>query len=236
MLTISPQRAPADPRPRPILAGEQPIRVLLVDDHPAVRVGARNLIDDQPDMRVTAQARSADEALGRLDGPVDVVIVDYHLGDGRDGLWLTAHLKSVEPAPRVLIYSAFADSALAVTAVIAGADGLLGKQELGEALCDAIRTLARGQHHLPAITPPVAQALRSRLPERDRAIFGMLLHGVAPEEIAERLGITPLELQARRLSMLRSLKPAPTPSRLPAGARAPLDYERPRRRLSRSTA
>lgn len=64
------------------------IRVLLVDDHPAVRLGLRKLIDDQPDMRVVGEARSAEEAIG-LKCPSDLAVVDYHLGAGRDGLWLT---------------------------------------------------------------------------------------------------------------------------------------------------
>ena len=82
------------------------VRVLLVDDHPAVRVGARALIDAQPDMEVVVQASTADDVLSQLPGPIDVAIVDYHLGDGEDGLWLTAQLKRSENAPRVLIYSA----------------------------------------------------------------------------------------------------------------------------------
>src|SRR5690242_5650454 len=81
----------------------KPIRVLLVDDHPAVRAGARNVIDDQPDMRVVAEARSAAEALRQQGVTFDVAIVDYHLREGHDGLWLSAQLKRTEPSPRVLI-------------------------------------------------------------------------------------------------------------------------------------
>lgn len=65
----------------------------------------------------------------------------------------------------MLIYSAFADGALAVTALIAGADVVIGKDELGQELCRAIRRLARGQHRLPAIIPSIAQA-RAPFPER----------------------------------------------------------------------
>lgn len=236
MLTRSLQYPPADVVIHPTLTERPPIRVLLVDDHPAVRAGARALLDDQPDMRVVAEARGAEEALGTLEFPIDVAVVDYHMGDGPDGLWLTAQLKRLQPAPRVLIYSAFADGALAVTALLAGADGLLGKQELGDELCQAVRRLDRGLQNLPAITPSVAQAMRSRLEPRDQAIFGMLLHGVAPEEIAERLGMAPEALHERRAVMLSSLTPARAPSGLPKGARAPLDYERPDRRRSRRAA
>lgn len=212
------------------------VRVLLVDDHPAVRVGARALIDAQPDMEVVVQASTADDVLSQLPGPIDVAIVDYHLGDGEDGLWLTAQLKRSENAPRVLIYSAFADGALTVMALVAGADGLLGKHDIADELCGAVRRLARGDHHLPAVSSSIAHAMRCRLAPRDQAIFGMLLHGVAPDVISERLGITLEELHSRRSHMLRSFKPARPPSALPTATRAPLDYERRRRSTAHRAA
>jgi DNA-binding NarL/FixJ family response regulator len=213
-----------------------PIRVLLVDDHPAVRLGVRTLIDDQPDMRVAAEASSARDAIAQLEEPIDVAVVDYHLREGADGLWLTTRLKGIYRPPRVLIYSAFADGALAVTATIAGADGLLGKHELGQELCRAIRRLAAGQHHLPAVTQPLARAMRAQLEPRDQAIFGMLLHGIPHDEIAVALRITPEELLTRRSIMLGSLTRGWTHSGPAAGAGIPLDYERPRRRTSRQAA
>lgn len=236
MLTHGSHHNPAEARIKPVKVKPAQIQILLVDDHPAVRLGARKLIEDQPDMRVVAEARSAGEALDRLNDDIDVAIVDYHLGDGRDGLWLTTQLKRRDPATRVLVYSAFADGALAVAALIAGADGLLGKHELGQELCRAIRRLAAGGHRLPGITPSVGQAMRSRLEPQDQAIFGMLLHGVPTDTIADRLAITDDELHTRRSIMLASLKPAPAPSALPTGVRAPLDYERPKRRASRRAA
>ncbi|HET6869773.1 MAG TPA: response regulator transcription factor [Solirubrobacteraceae bacterium] len=213
-----------------------PVRILLVDDHPAVRLGARALLDAQPDMQVVAHASGAEDAIGQLTEPIDLAILDYHLGDGEDGLWLTAELKRTENPPHVLVYSAFADGALAVMALVAGADGLLGKHELADELCCAIRRLARGQHNLPAVSPSIAHVMRSQLEPQDQAIFGMLLHGIAPEAIAERLETTHEDVHARRLLMLRSFKPARPPSVLPMATRAPLDYERARRRPARAAA
>lgn len=207
-------------------AGRKPIRVLLADDHPAVRVGMRQLIDDQPDMEVVFEAHSAEEALGGGERSEDVVVLDYHLGGSRDGLWVTRQLKRRSSPPRVLIYSAFADSALAAAALVAGADGLLSKTSLGEELCDAIRALARGRRYLPAIPQTVAQALCSQLQPGDRAIFGMLLADVEPDEITERLRMPLGQLDDRRGIMLRALAPT---SRMRSEADAPLDYERPRR-------
>ena len=95
--------------------------------------GVRRLLAAEPDMLVVSEAADTTEAIHGADG-VDVAVVDYHLGD-RDGLWLTGFLRRLDPAPRVLIYSAFSDEALAVAAMIAGADGLLSKSAIGEELC-----------------------------------------------------------------------------------------------------
>ncbi len=207
-----------------------PIRVLVVDDHPAVRLGVQALIDDQPDMHVVALARSVSEALSALDTRADVAVVDYHLGERRDGLALIAHINERRPATRTLLYSAFADSGLAAMAVLAGADGMLGKHELGAELCNAIRRVASGRRHLPAIAPTVANALRARLEPLDQAIFGMLLHGVEPATITERLSLTRRQLARRRAEMLQTLKPSRTQPTWPPPSAAPLDYERAKRR------
>jgi DNA-binding NarL/FixJ family response regulator len=209
-------------------AAVTPVRVLLVDDHPAVRVGVRKLVDDQPDLSVVAEASSATELLADVAHDVDVAVLDYHL-DGRNGLWLTRRLKALERPPRVLIYSAFADGALAVAAIVAGADGLLSKGTLGEELCATIRGLARGRKSIPAITPSIAQALRSQLAPSDQAILGLLLHGVGPDEIADLLSISRRELEARRSTMLRAVASNTDGERTTVRVQAPLDYDRPRR-------
>jgi DNA-binding NarL/FixJ family response regulator len=232
MLATTTQR-----RPEPAASTMTSIGVLVVDDHPAVRHGVQALVDSQPAMRVVTEARSAEEALTRLTDSIDVAVIDYHLGDGRDGLSLTADLKALEDGPRVLVYSAFADLGLAVAALIAGADGLVGKHELGQEVCRAIRTVAGGQNRLPAIPASVVQAMRARLQPPDQAIFGMLVDGIDSNVIAECLGITRRELHRRRLMMLRSLTTGTTPMPVsPTDASAPLDYERARRRPSRRAA
>lgn len=220
---------------RPMLPPVEAIlttRILLVEDHPAVRVGVRALIDEQPDMTVVVEAESAEQALGRLsrcddENDVDVAVVDYQLGAGRDGLALTVELKRLERPPRVLVYSAFADLALVAPAIVAGADGLLRKDTLAEELCTAIRRVASGRPYLPAVTRSVAHAMAMGLESDDRAIFAMLIHGRRADRVAERLGLTAEELADRRARILRSLRRAP--ARALARANAPLDYERAER-------
>jgi DNA-binding NarL/FixJ family response regulator len=223
-------RALRTPEPRPTTA--DPISVLLVDDHPAVRHGVRQLISDQPDMVTIAEHSSASADTCDVSRWADVAVVDYHLGD-RNGLWLTAQIKRRPSPPAVLIYSAFADSALAVAAVVAGADGLLAKTALADELPIAIRRLVHGHQYHPAIPASIVHALGSRLEPDDSTIFSMLIHGVAPSEIGSRLGITPGELEARRQLILRAIAPKAARSLAPA---SPLDYDRPRRRPRYSTA
>jgi DNA-binding NarL/FixJ family response regulator len=215
--------------PQPQSLDDSRIHVLLVDDHPAVRHGIRQVISDQPDMVTVAEHSSASHDTTDVSRWADVAVIDYHLGD-RDGLWLTRQIKQRPEAPPVLIYSAFADTALAIAAIVAGADGMLPKATLAEELTIAIRRLAHGRQYFPAIPRSIADRVCSRLQAGDQAIFSMLIHGVAPAEIGSRLELSPGELEARRQLILRVIAPKAAGASLPGGMRSPLDYDRPRRR------
>ena len=79
------------------------IRLLVVDDHPAVRLGLRQLLEDQPDFKIVGVAETAEDALAQAEThPIDVAIVDYQLG-GRNGLWVSRKLKRLRDPPRVVI-------------------------------------------------------------------------------------------------------------------------------------
>jgi DNA-binding NarL/FixJ family response regulator len=212
------------------LTNDRPIRVLLVDDHAAVRHGIRQLITEQPDMVTIAEAGSASAATGELARWADVAVIDYHLG-GRDGLWLTQQIKQSPSPPPVLIYSAFADATLAAAAIVAGADGLLRKTALVDELCVAIRRLSGGRRYIPAVPPVLTASLRSRLQGRDRAIFSMPLHGASAREICSRLVLAADELEERRQVILRVIAPRASDG-LRGAPRAPLDYARSARRHS----
>lgn len=117
---------------RDMLATVAPIRLLVVDDHPAVRRGLSELLEDQPDFRVIAAVGTAEDAMTVAEREVfDVAVVDYQL-PGRNGLWVSRKLKRLPHPPRVLIYSAYYDGVLAASAVVAEADGLVSKGGLGQ--------------------------------------------------------------------------------------------------------
>jgi DNA-binding NarL/FixJ family response regulator len=181
------------------------IRVLVVDDHTAVRMGLGGLLEDHEDMEVVATAASAREALADAARVApEVAVVDYHLGDS-DGLTLCRALKRLPRPPRVLVYSAYADGALTAAAVVAGADAVTSKGSLGEEVVRTIRVLAHGRRAIPPISRAVQRSLRTRLEPTDQAILGMLLQGIAPAEIADVLSISPSRLESRRTAMLRAL-------------------------------
>jgi DNA-binding NarL/FixJ family response regulator len=196
----------------------EPIRLLVVDDHPAVRRGLSELLADQPDFRVIGAAASAEEAMAIAEREsLDVAVVDYQL-PGRNGLWVSRKLKRREAPPRVLIYSAYYDGLLAAAAVVAQADGLVSKGGLGSDLCDAVRTVAGGRSSFPTVPWQLAGTMRRRLGDEEQAIFGMSLAGLTPAEIAQTLGLFAAGLESRLWEMLRKLENLDLD---PAAARGP---------------
>jgi DNA-binding NarL/FixJ family response regulator len=183
-----------------------PIRCIVVDDHPAVRLGLAELLAAEPDFRMLDSFQTAEAAFAFAQRtPIDAAVVDYQLG-GRSGLWCSRKLKSLTDPPAVLIYSAFSDHLLAAASVAARADGLVSKASLGSELCDQIRRAAHGDSRLPLVPPAVADSLRYRLDPTEQAIYGMMSARTPDPEIAATLGLTAEELEARSWAMLRKLE------------------------------
>jgi len=185
-------------------------RVLVVDDHSAVRSGIEALLEGEPDLEPVGTASGAAEALAlaRQTRP-DVAIVDFQLGDS-DGLALCRQLKELPEPVRVVVYSAYADGPLALAGVIAGADGVVHKAALATELCDAVRAAAAGRRIIPPAAPGAQAIVAARLDPQDLPILAMLIDGTEPDEIAKVLGMQPRWLAARRWAMLDRLRRMPT--------------------------
>jgi DNA-binding NarL/FixJ family response regulator len=199
--------APAEQLFAPPAAAHPPrcVRVIVVDDHAAVREGIRAMLASEPDLdpiAVTATARDA-VALAQRTRP-DVMVLDYHLPD-EDGLSLCLRLKSIKDPPAALIYSAFADEHLVALAIIAGADALMSKAADPDELCDVLRALAHGTARLPTLAPLAMEPVASRLDTEDLPILGMLAHRTPPAEIAATLRMDQAWLRTRRWAMLSRL-------------------------------
>jgi DNA-binding NarL/FixJ family response regulator len=185
------------------------ITLLVVDDHPAVRFGLVQLLEGQPDFSVEAVCVDAESAVAHaMSRPIDVAVVDYQL-PGHNGLWVCRRCKQAPDAPRVVVFSAFADAHLAACAAVAGAEAVLNKGVLGSELCDAVRSVARGRRLQAKVPQPLAEMLRRRLSAEEQMLFGMLLAAIPSEEICRALRISERELESRRELMLGKLEALP---------------------------
>jgi DNA-binding NarL/FixJ family response regulator len=188
------------------------IRVLVVDDHPAVREGMKSMLVREPGIVVVGTAATAGEAhemwpaLERT--PVDVVLVDHHLPD-EDGLSLCLWLTTRAQPPAVVIAAATADEALALPAAVAGASAVWAKTEDPFGLPDILRAAVAGERRLPTVSPSVGAVQAARLQSDDLPILGMLRNGVSPAEIETTMRIDGSALSVRRWAMLEALSGSP---------------------------
>lgn len=180
----------------PGLKGPARIRVLLVDDHPAVRQGLALLL--APDgIDVDAEASGRAEALLRIEeGQPDLAIVDLTL-DGEDGTALVGTLRA-RNVP-VLVYSMHTDAWHVEGAFAAGALGYVTKRELHEVLVQAIREVAEGRRFVSPVaavalvdlaTGPAAQGGAGSLSQQEREVYQLLGQGEGTSEIASALNIS----------------------------------------------
>ena len=165
------------------------IRVVVVDDHEAVRTGLERVLDRAPGLEPVA-GFADDRKLLSLVGrePVDVAVLDYDLERG-DGLSLCWRLKQREDAPAVVIYSGYAGPSLVFAATVAQADAVVSKADPVDRLLSSIRRLAAGERLLKPPAPELLEAAAARLPAEDLPVMAMLADGADASEIAQALGL-----------------------------------------------
>jgi DNA-binding NarL/FixJ family response regulator len=187
------------------------IRVVVVDDHPALRAGLHTVLESEPGIVYAGESSGEEESVWPLLRRVepDVVLLDYHLPKG-DGLQLCYRLKQQMLAPRVIIFSAYASPELVLPARLAKADAILGKAVGARELYETIRRVASGDALIDRPSVATLQEVHDVLPEEDRALIGMLLDGATESETAQTLGRDPREIRhavQRILSTLRHSAP-----------------------------
>jgi DNA-binding NarL/FixJ family response regulator len=126
----------------------------------------------------------------------DVVVLDYHLPHV-NGLVLCRQIKQEVLAPGVLLYSAYADPALVVPALVAGADGMVHKGAPAQDLLEAIRAVGTGDIRFPPLIPELTQDAAAAVEPDDRPILELLIARVPRERIAARLGLSAAALEER---------------------------------------
>lgn len=182
------------------------IRILIVDDHPAMRTGLKAVLRIEPGLVALDAAASVGDLWPALHRTrPDVVILDYHL-PGDDGVVLASRIKRELPAPAIVLYSAHADAALTIPATLAGVDAIVNKSASAGELYDAIRRVARGERVLPAISRDRLEAAGDVLSADELPILGMALERTPVGEMAHALGLEPATVARRLDRMITRLK------------------------------
>ncbi|WP_354697698.1 Transcriptional regulatory protein LiaR [Paraconexibacter sp. AEG42_29] len=172
------------------------IRVLVVDDHPALRAGLAQLLAGAADLEIVASAAGGREgvALAAEHAP-DVVLMDLEMPD-LDGAAATRVILAADPAARVVVLTSFGDRPRILEALAAGATGYLLKDAEPDELIRGIRSAADGHAPLdPRAAREVLEARRTPAPAadlsaREREILALVAAGHANKVIALRLGIS----------------------------------------------
>jgi len=185
-------------------------RVLIVDDHPIVRHGMAQLLGDEPDLEVCAEAADAGEAVRAVEKlRPDMAIIDIQL-DGMDGLNLLKDLKARWPELQVLIVSVHDETLYAERALRAGALGYLNKQTATEYLVEACRRVLTGEiylseqmsnrllHSVVGGKTDLEESPIDRLSDRELEVFRLLGEGLGTRQIADKLALSMKTIETYR--------------------------------------
>ncbi len=185
------------------------IKILIADDHAVVREGTRQILEQESDMDVVAEAADGEEAV-KLAGSSkpDVAIIDIAMPK-LDGIEATKQIKTLYPAIAVLILTAYDDDQFVFSLLEAGAAGYLMKSVRGSELIEAVRAVYVGESVLhPAIArkvlnrfvPVSGQPQRQKpaevVSEREMEILKLATRGLSNQDIANELRLSLRTVQA----------------------------------------
>ena len=183
-------------------------RVVLADDHKIVRDGLKRILAST-DLEVAAEAADGDALLKLVkETDYDVAVVDMSM-PGLSGLALIKRLKSEKPKLRILVLSMHGESQYAARALKAGASGYLNKDSAAEQLVGALKKIAAGGVHIgDAAAASLVAAEKSpheTLSDREFEVLRLLVDGLGPTEIGERLHLSVKTVSTHKTRILEKL-------------------------------
>jgi two-component system, NarL family, response regulator len=189
------------------MTNPEKIKVMVVDDHPLMRVGVASIINARPDMAVVAQTGTGEEALALFpQHKPDVTLMDLRLPN-MSGVDAIRAIRGRWPSARFVVLTTYEGDEDIHRALEAGAKGYVIKGMPYQTLIDALLRVHSGGRFLP---PPVARALAARMPDsdlsaREQEVLRHLVGGMTNKEIANLLGITEATVKCHVSTILMRL-------------------------------
>jgi len=192
------------------------INILITDDHPIVRRGVRQILEDDVHGRFShiEEASSGKEMLDKLQSiAFDVIILDISL-PGRSGLELIGDIKKYKPVPAIIILSIYPEEQYALKALKLGASGYLTKASAPDELIDAVVKVSQGGRYISSslaekttfnLIEEKEVPLHEKLSARELEVLSMLSAGKMMSSIAEELSLSPKTISTYRERILIKL-------------------------------
>jgi two-component system invasion response regulator UvrY len=191
------------------------IKVLITDDHPVVRRGIRQILEDDDRIEMVHEAGKGKELLDKLrEQKYDVVLLDISLPGG-NGLDLIGQVKKVQPSVAVLMLSIYSEELYAIKALKFGASGYLTKTSAPEELLTAIHKVSKGERYISlSLADKLADDLVNKsdkqvfqtISARETDVLILLAAGKTFTQIATELSLSPKTISTYRERLLTKLK------------------------------
>jgi DNA-binding NarL/FixJ family response regulator len=190
-------------------------RILIIDDHPMMRDGLRQLIGNEPDLEVVGEADDAPTALEAAEKlKPDIAIVDITLRDC-SGLELIKDLQIRAPNIAVLVLSMHDESLYAERVLRAGGRGYIMKQEGGKKIIEGIRRVLSGSAYVSdTISARILDAFSGRsqnqsavqsLTDREFEVFQLIGQGLSTSDMADKLHVSVKTIEVHRVNIKTKL-------------------------------
>lgn len=190
------------------------IKILIVDDHPIVRNGLKNIISDESDMKIVCESSTGQQVVDLVKkNEIDIVILDISLPD-ISGFEVLTRLRNLFPDLPVLMLSVMSEDLYASKTLKAGASGFINKESAPEELITAIRKIVSGGHYIsPVFAERIAldikgnlkKAPHERLSSREFQILTYIASGKAMGKIATELSLSIKTVSTYRTRILEKM-------------------------------
>lgn len=191
------------------------IKVLITDDHPVVRRGIRQILEDDENISLIHEAVNGKELFSRLkEQKYDVILLDITL-PGRSGLELISLIKKTQKSAAILMLSIHSEELYAIKALKYGASGYLTKSSAPEELISAIHKVSDGGRYISAsladkladsLVSETEKPLHQALSAREHEVLSLFASGKTVIKIAEELSLSPKTVSTYRERLLVKLK------------------------------